>query len=284
VSPWPFTRRAGKSSVGKPLDGEYSLSNSIISATIVDTERSFGGRPEPFELQVVVRGKGSPTVETEVAIPTAAPEVVRGLPAYRFQLSLDGVCTPRQLALEHKELWIRHETGARGQLRMSSSSQTMLLREHTRPERETIAFIDFSARGNARSFMGEGWAAKSDQQFTWGLGPRSTLIVPLPSEIREVVMCELAAVPFLFLPFLQEQRLNLLLDGKPIFGCIFDRPTLEQRVTRLPRELLVGRDRVVLTFEHPDHRSPATLQGSTDDRQLSLGFALVLVTHEPFTR
>jgi hypothetical protein len=128
--------------------------------------------------------------------------------------------------------------------------------------------ISFAAAGNSLAYLGGGWA-RSEDDFTWGVGAESHLMFPRLAPADDYVLT-LDVVPFVHPPELPSQRLIVSVNDTVVGSTDIARPTLLGY--RFPASLLRRSDRMVVTLQHPDAARPLDFSGSADDRPLA--FAL----------
>ena len=128
--------------------------------------------------------------------------------------------------------------------------------------------ISFAAAGNRLAFIGSGWA-QSEDKFTWSIGVESQLLLPRLDASDYTLTLDV--VPFVHPPELSNQRLIVSVNDAVVGSTALCRPSLLGY--RLPAALVLGRDRNVVTLQHPDAGCPKDLLDTADDRYLA--FALL---------
>jgi hypothetical protein len=128
--------------------------------------------------------------------------------------------------------------------------------------------ISFASAGNSLAFLGGGWA-RSEDEFTWGIGAESHLVLSRLEAADEYVLT-LDVVPFIHAPELPSQRLIVSINDTVVGSTELSRPTLLGY--RIPADLARRSDKVVITLQHPDAARPKDFSDIADDR--SLAFAL----------
>jgi hypothetical protein len=128
--------------------------------------------------------------------------------------------------------------------------------------------INFATAGNSLAFLGGGWA-RSEDEFTWGIGSESHLVLSRLEAADEYVLT-LDVVPFVRAPELPSQRLIVSINDTVIGSNEISRPTLLGY--RVPADLARRSDRLVITLQHPDAARPSDFSDIADDRPLA--FAL----------
>lgn len=125
--------------------------------------------------------------------------------------------------------------------------------------------ISFAATGNSLAFLGGGWA-RSEPEFTWGVGAESHLIFSQVKAADEYFLT-LDVIPFIHGPELPNQRLIVSINDTVVGSCELSRPTLLGY--RFPGALARGSDRMVVTLQHPDAVRPKDFGDSGDERYLA---------------
>jgi hypothetical protein len=128
--------------------------------------------------------------------------------------------------------------------------------------------ISFASAGNSLAFLGGGWA-RSEDDFTWGIGAESHLMFPRLTAGGEYVLT-LDVVPFVHAPELPSQRLIVSVNDTVVGSTDISRPTLLGY--RIPAGLARRSDKMVITLQHPDAARPKDFSDIADDRPLA--FAL----------
>jgi hypothetical protein len=129
--------------------------------------------------------------------------------------------------------------------------------------------ISFASAGNSLAFLGGGWA-RSEDEFTWGIGAESHLMLSRLEAADEYVLT-LDVVPFVHAPELPSQRLIVSVNDTVLGSTGISRPTLLGY--RIPASLARRADRMVITLQHPDAARPSDFSDIADDRPLA--FALL---------
>jgi hypothetical protein len=125
--------------------------------------------------------------------------------------------------------------------------------------------ISFATAGNSLAYLGGGWA-RSEDEFTWGIGAESHLILPRIAAADEYVLT-LDVVPFVHAPELPGQRLIVSVNDTVVGSTDISRPTLLGY--RIPAVLARRSDRMVITLQHPDAARPNEFSDIADDRALA---------------
>ncbi len=130
--------------------------------------------------------------------------------------------------------------------------------------------INFGTAGNSLAYLGGGWA-RSEPDFTWGIGSESHIVLPRLENADEYVMT-LDVVPFVHPPELTHQRLSVSVNDTIIGAATLSRPTLLGY--RLPVTMIGTTERLVITLRHPDAARPKDVDAAAGDDRL-LAFALL---------
>ncbi|MDR3530735.1 MAG: hypothetical protein P4L90_09305 [Rhodopila sp.] len=131
--------------------------------------------------------------------------------------------------------------------------------------------INFASAGNSLAFLGGGWA-RSEPEFTWGVGAESHLVLPLLDAADEYVLT-LDVVPFVHAPELPSQRLIVSVNDTVVGSTDLSRPTLVGY--RIPASLARRSDRMLITLQHPDAARPKDFSETADDRHLAFAVSEV---------
>jgi hypothetical protein len=129
--------------------------------------------------------------------------------------------------------------------------------------------IGFGSAGNSLAFLGGGWA-RSEPDFTWGVGAESHLIFPQPKAADHYVLT-LDVIPFIHNPQTPRQRLTVSVNDTVVGSCELSRPTLLGY--RIPADLARRSDRMLVTLQHPDAVRPQDFGDSGDDRHLAFAMS-----------
>ena len=126
--------------------------------------------------------------------------------------------------------------------------------------------INFGTAGNSLGFLGGGWA-RSEPDFTWGVGAESHLVFPHIGDADEFIVT-LDVIPFVHPPELPGQRLIVSVNDTVLGSTEVSRPTL--LAYRIPACLAKRSDKMLLTLQHPDAARPKDFSDNDDDRPLAL--------------
>jgi hypothetical protein len=137
-----------------------------------------------------------------------------------------------------------------------------------------VSEIVFGSRGNSAAYLGGGWAP-AEAAHTWAIGNRSELALPLQSEPGDLLL-KLIVGPFVSPPAVPVQRLAVLANDVEIAHFSLTKEANLQCL--IPASNLQGRDRVDLTFLHPDAARPArVVPGHADRRNLTIAFHRIVL-------
>jgi len=137
-----------------------------------------------------------------------------------------------------------------------------------------VSEIVFGTRGNSAGYLGSGWAP-AEAAHTWAVGDRTQLAFPLQDEPGDLLL-KLIVGPFVTLPAVPVQRLAVLANDVEVANYTLTREAKLQCL--IPACNLRGRDRLDLTFLHPDAATPARIvPGHADRRNLSIAFHKIVL-------
>jgi hypothetical protein len=125
--------------------------------------------------------------------------------------------------------------------------------------------ISFATAGNSLGYLGGGWA-RSEPEFSWGVGAESHLVFPRLAPADDYILT-LDVVPFIRLPELPGQRLIVSINDTVVGSTHLSRPTLLGY--RIPASLARRSDRMLITLQHPDAARPKDFSDTADDRHLA---------------
>jgi hypothetical protein len=132
--------------------------------------------------------------------------------------------------------------------------------------------IGFGTAGNSLGFLGGGWA-RSEPEFTWGVGAESHLVFPRVGDADEFVLT-LDVIPFVHAPELPSQRLIVSVNDAVLGSTELSRPTL--LAYRIPAALAKRSDKMLVTLQHPDAARPKDFsEDNGDDRYLAFAVSEV---------
>ena len=129
--------------------------------------------------------------------------------------------------------------------------------------------INFATAGNSLAYLGGGWA-RSEPEFSWGVGAESHLVLPRLAEADEYVLT-LDVVPFIHLPELPSQRLVVSINDTVVGSAELSRPTLLGY--RISPALARRSDKMLITLQHPDAARPKDFSDTGDDRYLAFSLS-----------
>jgi hypothetical protein len=125
--------------------------------------------------------------------------------------------------------------------------------------------INFATAGNSLGYLGGGWA-RSEPEFSWGVGAESHLVLPRHAPAADYILT-IDVVPFIHLPELPSQRLIVSVNDTVVGSTHLSRPTL--LAYRIPAGLTRRSERMLITLQHPDAARPKDFSDIADDRYLA---------------
>lgn len=131
------------------------------------------------------------------------------------------------------------------------------------------ATIDFAQPGNSAEFRGHGWSGQ-EGEHVWAIGATSELLFKSIPE-RGALLAKLDVWPHIALPALTAQRLTVLANGAEVGN--FEVTKHELLEFLIPDTAILGQDRLLLEFRHPDAARPSDVNPNHPDRRrLALAF------------
>jgi capsular polysaccharide biosynthesis protein len=124
--------------------------------------------------------------------------------------------------------------------------------------------INFLNEGNAVPMLGRGWGRHAPRQ-RWMLHKVSTLTLPALDAGGDW-LCDMDAMPGSV-----PARLRILLDWVELRRFVITDASETVLRFHIPAEVLAGVTPHTLRFEHPDCRTPRSVDGREDDRLLAFG-------------
>jgi hypothetical protein len=134
--------------------------------------------------------------------------------------------------------------------------------------------IAFGKTGNAVSFMGIGWSP-CGEDFCWTADKSAELYLPI-QEIDSELELQMLFKPFTHATKVPQQRIAVLVNGKPLAEWSASSFEFETTSVRIPAEL-ISEDLLHVSFQLPDAVSPESLGLSTDSRLLGIAVRNVRV-------
>jgi len=135
----------------------------------------------------------------------------------------------------------------------------------------SLIVIDFSQNGNSARFRGKGWSGQ-EPTMVWGLGPSSTLRVPMETAGKPVVL-EAEIDPCRHPPALSGQIVRVLVNGTELGAA---RLSVRSMIRcEIDPELIVDNAPLDIEFQFPGFVRPKALRHSGDGRALSGAFSFV---------
>ena len=131
--------------------------------------------------------------------------------------------------------------------------------------------IDFGRSGNSDAYRRSGWC-DSEPRHSWTEGQESVLEFPRPNVAGDYSMV-LEVGPFVWKDKLPAQRLTVLVNGSEVGDFVVQEVSALE--IEVPRELIEGREWVVVIFRHPDAAKPVEISGIPDHREIALAFEAV---------
>lgn len=132
----------------------------------------------------------------------------------------------------------------------------------------TVFAVDFSAGGNARPLIRDGWSVQEDSHV-WSIGPRSTMTLPAPHETGRYAL-ELDLMALILPGFVVARPLTIIIDGTP--AGTFSIVGFARIICPLPSTEDKNGDSIEIVFEHPLCVSPRMTGHAPDDRPTAIAF------------
>jgi len=131
--------------------------------------------------------------------------------------------------------------------------------------------IQFGRDGNAARYQASGWSVPEDG-FTWALGNRSILSIPLEMPFQKEVLATIRAWPLLMPPQLQAQTVQVSANGIQVGVWTMTGRGMQQQTFRIPKIALRSARELTLVLDLPQAASPKSVGYNDDPRVLSVAF------------
>jgi hypothetical protein len=136
--------------------------------------------------------------------------------------------------------------------------------------------VNFEEGGNASYFLTEGWSL-SEKWGTWTDASYSEIVLPLTTPVDGDL-----ALSFEFRPYIKPKKPNLkfsvIVNGSQLESLTVDKEGLLNLEMTIPRNSLSEADRISISFDIEDPKSPKEMGYSIDGRKLGLGMKQLTVS------
>jgi hypothetical protein len=192
-----------------------------------------------------------------------------------FTLAMDGRFTESELAHETVVVTARSGRGDTGTLKLDGTTQLLLVRAYLGVPVEKILDLDFSSRGNAQPYLGQGWSG-SEARFTWTLDDDSFVHFASPAGPGPYLLR--LAFGACVMPLVPVQKLDIFLNDVLVAAMIVNEENEGFHELPVDAALFARAAQSTLRLHHPYAARPSEHFDSGDNRRLALNFrALSLV-------
>ena len=132
-----------------------------------------------------------------------------------------------------------------------------------------LVVIDFTKQGNSAHFLRDGWSGQEPDRV-WAVGPRSRLVVPIPTSGRAIIL-EAELAPTDPSPIAAGQIVRVRVNGSAIGGIRLNSRTMIR--CEIDPAIAGHEGRLDIEFEFPGFYRPNSLGVAGDDRPLSCWFS-----------
>lgn len=122
--------------------------------------------------------------------------------------------------------------------------------------------------GQGGRYLGEGWSAPEDRHV-WSNGRQASLLLEVRPPASDLEL-NLTFLPHVHAEALPEQRIEILVNGRPLTSWVATEPGRTTLDMRIPHDWVSARQLEIL-FRLPDAASPADLGTGGDRRELGIG-------------
>jgi hypothetical protein len=254
----PLRQRTPLVNLPSGLSGSFELRVDRLVGSITD---GFGTRADNVRINVMQNGALIDTIQAE-------PQRAHG--RFIFSYPIDGRFGGRDLVNESVQLIAGDSDGNRGRLQLDGAAQLELLREHMGIPSITVLDLDFSAAGNARSYLGNGWSG-TETDFTWTEDDDSFITFETPSEPGTYLL-RMTMGAIMNRAQRQAQDLLVYLNEELIAPIALNEGHVQFVEQRFPSNLFGSHDRSTLRLHHPHPLRPCDLGPTDDRRRLAFNF------------
>ena len=130
--------------------------------------------------------------------------------------------------------------------------------------------IEFGRKGDAEKYQEMGWG-NPENNFTWSLGKRASLVLEVPRP-RNPVLMEAEVVGLGGHRNVAKQRIEIRINRRKVGEWILRERKYQTQTVSIPNDVWKDSGPNVILFETPDAVSPAEIAPSRDKRVLGLAF------------
>ena len=138
------------------------------------------------------------------------------------------------------------------------------------------AKFDFGETGNATAIAQAGWSFP-EPEFTWTVGKRAQLRLPLITDDNQDLKLTISAIPFVHDENLSQQVVIVRSAGDELAKWTMDRPG--EYVVNIPSEYIKN-GLVSIDFEIPNATSPINIDLNLDERALGMAVRWIRVEQQ----
>ena len=136
--------------------------------------------------------------------------------------------------------------------------------------------IEFGREGDAEKYQEMGWG-NPENNFTWSLGKRASLVLEVPRP-RNPVLMEAEVVGLGGHRRVAKQRIGIRINQRKVGEWILRERKYKTQTASIPTDVWKDSGPNVILFETPDAVSPAEIAPSRDKRILGLAFRSLRLT------
>ena len=136
--------------------------------------------------------------------------------------------------------------------------------------------IDFTSRGNAEQYQGDGWGTP-EPYYTWSDGKEARLVLPVALPKSSVTL-KARLTAFLVPKKVEKQTLRILVDNHFAGEWVITRVGMQEKMLTIPQQLFTNHRETIITFEMPGAIPPNTVGAGDDVRPIAIAMASLVLT------
>jgi hypothetical protein len=186
----------------------------------------------------------------------------------RFEFDVNQLITPQDVLQDRLRVFALDHKHSRSELRIDGAVQLSYVKQAYGRPSESELLIDFSERGNSRTYLRDGWHGQ-EPDHVWTDGKHSTIALPFGKPGSDYGL-EILAWPFVEHERLAFQGVELSISQTPI-GRFYLSSGQKLLECDIPADLTLEGE-AVLQLDHPNAAKPSHFASSEDGRILALAY------------
>jgi hypothetical protein len=187
---------------------------------------------------------------------------------WRFEFDVNQTITAEDVLQDRLKVFALDHNQSRSEIRIDGAVQLSYVKQaHGRPS-ELELLIDFSQRGNSRTYLRDGWHGQ-EPDHVWTDGTHSTILLPFSKPGSDYGL-EILAWPFVEHEKIAFQSVELSISQAPI-GRFYLSPGQKLLECDITADLTLEGE-ALLQLHHPNAAKPSHFASSEDGRVLALAY------------